>query len=62
MTLKEIYEYIGPLLADESMASQEASLLVHCADGSVEVFKNRDGRNRCIELSSQEQQCGDEKS
>ena len=48
MTLKDIYDYIEPLLADENMASQEASLIIHCADGSVEVLKQSGGGDvRC---------------
>jgi len=43
MTLREIYDYIGPLLGDDKMATQEASLIIHCADGSMEVFKKNNG-------------------
>lgn len=44
MTLKEIYEYIEPLLPDDQMAAQEASLILHFSDGSVEVVKKEAGR------------------
>jgi hypothetical protein len=35
MTLKEIHEYIGPLLHDESFANQSATLIIHCSDGDI---------------------------
>jgi hypothetical protein len=35
MTLKEIHGYITPLLADESMAAQEATLVIHTSDGDI---------------------------
>src|SRR4051812_1833359 len=35
MTLKEIHEYIGPLLHDESFANQSATLMIHCSDGDI---------------------------
>lgn len=43
MTLKDIYEYIEPLLPDDQMAAQEASLILHFPDGSVEVVKKDEG-------------------
>lgn len=43
MTLEEIYEYIEPLLHDDQMATQEASLILHFLDGSVEVVKKDEG-------------------
>lgn len=43
MTLKEIHEYIEPLLPDDQMAAQEASLVLHFPDGSVEVVKRDEG-------------------
>ena len=46
MTLKEIYDYIGPLLGDDEIATQDASLIIHCADGSVEVVKKDDDGDR----------------
>ncbi len=40
MSLKEIAEYIEPLLGDELMASQCASLTLHFAEGNQLVVKN----------------------
>src|SRR5262249_15783098 len=35
LTLKEVYEYIGRLLADPDMAAQPTYLAIHCLDGRI---------------------------
>ena len=47
MTLKEIYEYIEPLLHDDDMATQAASLILHFPNGGVEVVKKDEGIAVC---------------
>jgi hypothetical protein len=42
MTLAEIHEYISGLLDNEELAKQEATLIIHCADGDLEVSKKQD--------------------
>lgn len=37
MTLKQIYEYLEPLLHDEGFANQRATLIVHCSNGDIKV-------------------------
>ncbi len=48
MTLREIYDYIGPLLEQEDMANQEAVLIIHLIDGDLEVSINE---NRTLNFS-----------
>lgn len=40
MTLQEIYDYLGPILADKELSDQEATLILHFEEGAYEVVKN----------------------